>query len=124
MSLHNTFAHNPPIILVLDEYEAANLHWLLSVALNHQASKFTYVKDPNGGVGGQWVATVHPVGLHTGDWTAQVKGQLEGAMQEHEDRTQKPIGHPNVGYPPEEKAWRDLSELERAVRVAVPARKP
>lgn len=52
-----------PIVLVLDDYEAANLHWLLRMALIPAGER----KDLN---------------LNTGDWNGQILWQLEDAIMD------------------------------------------
>lgn len=62
--LHNTYSMNPPIVLILDEYEAANLLWLLAAAHMPVGSR--------------------PEHLNTGDWCGQLRLQLRQAMMENQ----------------------------------------
>lgn len=98
MKLSNSFWSNPPIILVLDDYEAANLHWLLRVALlSIEARK-----------------NIH---TNTGDWNGQILWQLEEAIKEKFELTSrrmdgpKSFQKPNSEYPKESVSIEDMLKI-------------
>lgn len=97
---NNYGGKDTPIVLILDDYEAANLHWLLRVALISPNER----KDLN---------------LNTGDWNGQILWQLEHAIidkinilkQVYADPEMHNFHYANGEYPKGSISIKELLEL-------------
>ena len=78
-------------ILRLDNYEAINLHWLLSIA-------YSGVKD---------------ISLNTGDWNGTVMYKVEDALFELDNISNRTIHHPNVDYPEDVTSWEKVKRRKK-----------
>jgi hypothetical protein len=92
------------ITLHLNEYQARNLHWLLAVAFNGEATVRRYEhgsRDPTHVQAG--------ISLHNGDWNGEIIWALETAMHRFEQAGGDICGGPNECYPGKDRGstWKD-----------------